>query len=343
MVSARSLHFDAVALVAVAVAAVIPFLGLAVDKAFMWQGGTQPVWTALAIVWALGAVVVLARAVVAQVRAVRVARRAPLHDTIDGVRVVIGPATAGPHVVGIVRPRIVVPPALVAEPAMLHAALLHELAHVRRRDALARLVEIWASAVMWWNPVVRLVARKLDLAREAACDAYALEHGIARPAYARLLAPLPGRAREADPPLVRPAAEPLRTAVSGATMAPPPRLPRQMTATVEVGGQPGGLDKASWQRLRTGRLVTERTLDLHGMTVHQAHHALISFLRGAHVQRLRVVEVITGRGSGENSGAIRREFPHWLNGPDIRPLILGAAHPHAQNPGSVRLLLRRIR
>lgn len=150
-------------------------------------GHASLVWTALAAVWAMGAAVVLARAAVAQVRAMRVARRAPLLHTIEGVRVVIGPATCGPHVVGIVRPRIVVPPALVAEPAMLHAALLHELAHVRRHDALARLVEIWAAAVMWWNPVARVVACRLALAREAACDAHALEHGIARPAYARLL------------------------------------------------------------------------------------------------------------------------------------------------------------
>jgi hypothetical protein len=33
----------------------------------------------------------------------------------------------------------------------------------------------------------------------------------------------------------------------------------------------------------------------------------------------------------------------WLNLPEIRPLVLAAAHPHAANPGSVRLLLRRVR
>jgi len=163
-------------------------------------------------------------------------------------------------------------------------------------------------------------------------------------AYARMIAPLPGRPAETgDAPPAAPPAEPRRTAVSGATAAPPPRLPRQMTMPLDVGGQPGGLDKATWQRLRTGKLATERTLDLHGMTVQQAYSALLNFLRSAHVQRLRCVEVITGRGSGENSGAIRREFSHWLNRPDIRPLVLGAAHPHAQNPGSVRLLLRRVR
>ncbi len=163
-------------------------------------------------------------------------------------------------------------------------------------------------------------------------------------AYARTLVPLSGRpAPTDDAPPPPPATDPKRATVSGATTAAPQRLSRQPAVPLEVGGQPGGLDKATWQRLRGGKLVTERTLDLHGMTVQHAYQALVGFLRGAHAQRLRCVEVITGRGSGENSGAIRREFPHWLNRPDIRPLVLGAAHPHAQNPGSVRLLLRRVR
>jgi DNA-nicking Smr family endonuclease len=58
---------------------------------------------------------------------------------------------------------------------------------------------------------------------------------------------------------------------------------------------------------------------------------------------MRCVEIVTGRGSGEGGGRIRREFPIWLNLPEIRPMILAATHPHAANPGSVRLLLRRAR
>ena len=50
---------------------------------------------------------------------------------------------------------------------------------------------------------------------------------------------------------------------------------------------------------------------------------------------------MTGRGS--EGGVLRRELPLWLNLPEIRPLVLAAAHPHAANPGSVRLLLRRAR
>jgi DNA-nicking Smr family endonuclease len=83
------------------------------------------------------------------------------------------------------------------------------------------------------------------------------------------------------------------------------------------------------------------------MTAQAAFHALTTFLHAAHADHVRCVEIVTGRGSGsgkgEGTGVLRREFPHWLNRPDIRPLVLGAAHPHAANPGAVRLLLRRIR
>jgi DNA-nicking Smr family endonuclease len=85
----------------------------------------------------------------------------------------------------------------------------------------------------------------------------------------------------------------------------------------------------------------ERTLDMHGKTVQAAYHALEKFLHAAHADHIRCVEVITGRGSGETGGAIRRELPHWLSHPSLRPLVLAAAHPHARNDGSTRLLLRR--
>jgi len=94
-----------------------------------------------------------------------------------------------------------------------------------------------------------------------------------------------------------------------------------------------------------------RKLDLHGMTAQHAFQALRSFLRAAHADRVRCVEVVTGRGSIDGGGVLRRELPLWLNLPDIRPMVLAAAHPHASNamhsrltnPGSVRLLLRRPR
>ena len=90
--------------------------------------------------------------------------------------------------------------------------------------------------------------------------------------------------------------------------------------------------------MRTGKLQTARVLDLHGYTAQRAYNALGAFLRAAQAEGVRCVEVITGQG-----GVLRRELPLWLNLPEFRSLVLAAAHPHAANPGSVRLLLRRSR
>ena len=109
-------------------------------------------------------------------------------------------------------------------------------------------------------------------------------------------------------------------------------------APLSIGTQPGGVDSATWHRFRTGRLPAARVLDLHGHTAQRAFHSLVSFLRSARAEGLRCVEVVTGQG-----GVLRRELPLWLNLPELRPLVLSAAHPHAANPGSVRLLLRRAR
>ncbi len=143
-----------------------------------------------------------------------------------------------------------------------------------------------------------------------------------------------------------------------AAATPPPPVPGRAAAHVPpaaavpplaIGAAAAGVDSATWQRFRTGKLAAQRKLDLHGMTAQHAFHALTAFLRAARTEHLRCVEVITGRGSRDDrpwtdgAGVIRREFPLWLNRPDIRPLVLGAAHPHAANPGAVRLLLRRLR
>ena len=161
--------------------------------------------------------------------------------------------------------------------------------------------------------------------------------------YAGQLKPLRGQAAA---PAVAPgpvAQLPAPAAPARPKVAAQASKPRKMASPLTVGEQPGGIDKATWQRFQTGKLTAVRHLDLHGMTAQRAFHALVAFIRTAHAEQARCVEVITGRGSGETGGVIRREFPYWLNLPEIRPLILGASHPHALNPGSVRLILRRIR
>lgn len=161
--------------------------------------------------------------------------------------------------------------------------------------------------------------------------------------YVQLIRPLDGVEKPPAPPEVPMVSAPQPPAPA---MRPAPVVKR--LGPLSVGQHPPGVDRGTWERFRTGKLPAQRTLDLHGRTAARAHGALLEFLHGAHGDGVRCVEVITGqgrtgRGSSEAGGVIRREFPLWLNEPALRSRVLAAAHPHALNPGSVRLLLRRVR
>ena len=93
--------------------------------------------------------------------------------------------------------------------------------------------------------------------------------------------------------------------------------------------------------LRRGKQRPERRLDLHGKRAQEAHHAVRAFLHSAFLDGLRCVEVVTGKGPAPEGGVLRRELPHWINAPDLRPLLLGAIHAPTANTGAVYLLLRR--
>jgi len=69
----------------------------------------------------------------------------------------------------------------------LRAALAHEMAHIRRRDFLVNLlVEIWILPV-FYNPCIHWVKRRLEAAREIACDDAAASALQSRSVYARSL------------------------------------------------------------------------------------------------------------------------------------------------------------
>lgn len=159
-------------------------------------------------------------------------------------------------------------------------------------------------------------------------------------AYARTVRQLAGRSVSA--PLPAPIPEPPAIAQPVQTAPPLRRVPTTQSTALDIGAHPAGLDRATWSRFRDGRLPIARRLDLHGRTAQDAHQALGGFLRAAQADGVRCVEIITGRGSATGTGTIRRELPHWLNLPALRPLVLAASHPDG-NTGATRLLLRRVR
>lgn len=132
-------------------------------------------------------------------------------------RVVVHPSRVVPHLLfGFSRSLLVVPAALISEPddepgersqrdgapdrELLQLTLAHELAHLRRRDPLARWLGTVASAVWFFLPVRALVARPLERAQEMAADALALRVLAMAPAsYARLLVEVTVRCQEVAP------------------------------------------------------------------------------------------------------------------------------------------------
>lgn len=111
------------------------------------------------------------------------------HELPDNAVVRISDRIASPMVVGLAHPCILVPRKLVAElpePA-LQNILHHEIAHICRRDLWLSLAQGTLTAFYWWNPFLRLIGTRLDLAREMACDERAALRSGGGRVYARSL------------------------------------------------------------------------------------------------------------------------------------------------------------
>lgn len=111
-----------------------------------------------------------------------------------------GSALAGPLVLGLARPVVVVPPNFRQrfDRRARRLMLAHEFAHLRRCDPLWNAVAAAMRCVFWFNPLVHWGARRFRRDQELACDAYVLaQRRRERKAYARTLLavePSPGSA-----------------------------------------------------------------------------------------------------------------------------------------------------
>lgn len=109
-------------------------------------------------------------------------------------------------------------------------------------------------------------------------------------------------------------------------------------------GRVADMDRRTARRLKRGELPIDGRIDLHGLTLDQAHGALVGFIRGAYGRGARCVVVVTGKGKA-GEGKIRRETPHWLNQAALRPLVLAVteARTHDGGSGAFYVLLKRKR
>lgn len=151
-----------------------------------------------------------------------------------------------------------------------------------------------------------------------------------------------GDTSEADVPAIRQPPRPLAKMVKAAkpaTAAPytPPPAP------------PPGLAPLSRRMKRSvarGKEAIDARLDLHGLTQHEAHGALLRFLRTASSRDARLVLVITGKGKrsdgdGERErGVLRRQVPQWLALPEFRPFVAGFEDAHIAHGGEGAIYVR---
>ncbi|HVH88508.1 MAG TPA: M56 family metallopeptidase, partial [Terriglobales bacterium] len=162
-----------------------------------WQG-------TLVLLWICGTIACVARLALVHLRLKGLVRRAAPVESIVlasrlrwlcrdlGIRrevvLLASPELDVPIAVGVLDPQIVLSPQCGEwSETRRNALLCHEIAHIKRLDALTQLLASVAAAMYWLNPFVWLVVRAMRLERERACDDYVLASGTAASDYAHEL------------------------------------------------------------------------------------------------------------------------------------------------------------
>jgi beta-lactamase regulating signal transducer with metallopeptidase domain len=163
----------------------------------------------LAGTWALVALILAGRPIMARIALGRLARSAnypaapasllnALADRIGVRRAILldHPQVEIPFAFGIFNPRVVLPQSWHAwSSRRLKAVLMHELSHIKRRDALSNAAAHMLCALLWFNPLM-WIARALMLREaEVCCDLEVLTNGIKGPEYALTILEILRRAR----------------------------------------------------------------------------------------------------------------------------------------------------
>jgi TonB family protein len=161
-------------------------------------------WIDVAVlVWLTGAAVVVLRLLVGTFISIVIVRRArpagpdlkrligllaDETETNRSVRLLVSRSVSVPFAAGVFRTAIVLPESAerwTQEYARM--VLLHELAHIKRRDIVWAVAGSLVCAIHWFNPLVWIIRKKLLIEAEKTCDDYVLHAGTGQALYAEHL------------------------------------------------------------------------------------------------------------------------------------------------------------
>lgn len=191
----------------------------------------------------------------------------------------------------------------------------------RRRTLRPEEEEIWNAVARTANPLhrSRILLKQVD----------ALTH------------PRPVADPTEPPPLAlsKPRLEPFLLGEKARTT---PRHDIAPSLRDQIAAAPLAMDAKKFGKMTRGKLAPEARIDLHGMTLAEAHPELIRFILNAQSGGMRLVLVITGKGKrGEDfgpipqrMGALRHQVPQWLRLPPLGQAVLQVSEAHLRHGGS---------
>ncbi len=151
------------------------------------------------------------------------------------------------------------------------------------------------------------------------------------------------RAAEPQKPTVRRKPEPepmdLPTAFGIGTKA---GTPRSLISTPQVAPRSKPImDSKTHGKMKRGKLAPEARIDLHGMTLDEAHTELTRFMLTSYSRGLRLVLVITGKGQRDDPhdpmprqrGVLKRQVPMWLKMAPLNTAVMDVAEAHIRHGG----------
>lgn len=116
---------------------------------------------------------------------------------------------------------------------------------------------------------------------------------------------------------------------------------------------PVNMDNKAFTKMKRGKLKPEARIDLHGMTMDQAHPELVGFILNSQAMGRRLVLVITGKGKMRDDGGpipvrhgiLRHQVPQWMALPPLSSTILQVTPAHLTHggQGAYYVYLRRVR